>query len=489
MVKVEAALAALILATTATAQTRVSVVDGQFSPVTAAAGGRALSGNPTNVVGTLPSGLSLSALSSVLPAPSVNPLKAVSVQAQTKVTGVHAQAVPAALTPSAVVLGPASKADDIKREAAEAVAAWRAKQAGNAPSAKAPSPDVPVDALDSFFDGSLPSSREVLSRAAKKGLTPAALGLAVAESKTTAEAASRLRALGALGNQEAALSESDPENFRFLLTRLWREASPSIPGEFSVDKTWGVDALKVERGGVTYYVHAVAHGRHVAPRRGAVLAMAAKLEKAGRALYSEQNLPAYYGYTTGKETLDHRAPDGYPTTVVAAAPGWSKPGLVFKNLLDRLIAPGSAIAAAVWAAVQPANALSWLALAAALLLSFTMLTSGIVVRRWRHLSRAADARKNGWDDIAAQYADEARWFFTAKPDLEAIRSLELPQPLASSADPYSIRSRAIADAVAADAAAAGASEAHLVVGHLHAHEVAWRLKHGPRPDGAGAQIS
>lgn len=403
-----------------------------------------------------------------------------------------AEAVPAALAVSAVSLSAASKADDIKREAAQAVADWRAKQAkksGDVPAAKAPAPDAPVNELDALFDGRLPSSAEVLARASKRGLTPAALGLAVAESKTSAEAASRLVSLGALGNQEAAFAESDAEGFRFLLTRLWARGSRAIPGEFPVDKTWNVEALKVERGGTTYYVHAVAHGRHVAPRRGAVLAMVSRMEKAGLALYSEENLPVFYGYATGKETLDHKAPFGYPTTVVAAAPGWTAPGLRVKNALDRVLAPGSALVAAVWAAVQPVSPWAWLALAAAVVLSFKLMTSGIVVRRWRSLRRAADARKNGWDDIAEQYVDEARWFFTAKPDLEAMRAIELPQPLGATGEPLSVRSRAIADAVAADAAASGASEVHLVVGHLHAHEVAWRLKHGPRGEDPGAQIS
>lgn len=490
MVKFIAASAAIILVSNAGAQVRVGVQGSEFSPVTAAAGGRAASGNSANTVGLLPSTLSLSPLSSALPAPSVNTFEAVDVKVVADVKGVHGQAVPAALTPSALVLEAPSKADDIKKEAAEAVAAWRAKQKGNIPEAKTPAPvDVPVDQLDSFFDGSLPSSREVLSRAAKRGLTPAALGLAVAESKTPSEAASRLVSLGALGNQEALLSESDPDNFRFLLTRLWREAAPSIPGEFPVDTSWGVDALKVERDGATYFVHGVAHGRHVAPRRGAILRLAARLGDAGRALYSEENLPAYYGYTTGKETLDHKAPDGYPTAVVPAAPGWSASGLRLKNALDRLIAPGSAFAAALWAAAQPLSPLAWLALAAALAVSFNFLTSGILLRRWRHRRRAADARKNGWTDIADQYADEARLFFTRKPDLEALRSLELPQPLGATGEAISVRSRAIADAVAADAAASGADEVHLVVGHLHAHEVAWRLKHGPRGQVPGAQIS
>ena len=69
-----------------------------------------------------------------------------------------------------------------------------------------------------------------------------------------------------------------------------------------------------------------------------------------------------------------------------------------------------------------------------------------------------------------------------------MRSLELPQPLgAQEGDVFSIRSRAIADAVAAHAAAAGAKTVHLIVGNMHVHEVAWRLANGPRDPVPGSQ--
>ncbi|UPT73754.1 MAG: hypothetical protein M0D55_18195 [Elusimicrobiota bacterium] len=318
---------------------------------------------------------------------------------------------------------------------------------------------------------------------------PAALGLAIAESKTAGEAASRLLSLGAVGPLEAQLASEDADALDFLLKRLWRAAAPSIPGEFAVDSSWSVPALKVERGGVTYFVHAIAHGEHAPPRRGALLALAAKVESSGAALYSEQNLPVYYGYAAGKETLDHKAPLGYPTLVVDAARGWTKSGLAAKRVVEWAIAPGSALAAAAWTLFSPQSVLAWAALLLALGLSFLFLTSGIPLRRFRHRRRGAMASDNGWTDIAAQYEDEAAHFFTAAPDLEVLRSLELPQPLGASEDAHSVRSRALADAVAADAAASGAAEVHVVVGHMHAHEVAWRLKHGPRPAASGSQIA
>ncbi len=435
-----------------------------------------------------------SSLSASLAAPSLSPSPAVAGVLAAAPSPNAASAVPAALVRAAVPFAAASKADDVRTEAARTVAQRRAERAGAPADALTPAAALPGAVspdLDALFDGSLPTSREVLARAAGRGLSRAALGAAVAESKTLEQAASRLVSLGALGKSEAGLAGADADGFRFLLTRVWREASSAVPGEFPVDASWGVDALKVERGGTTYYVHGVAHGRHVAARRGAVLALAERLRKAGRALYSEQNLPAFYGYVFGRETLDHGAPSAptTPTAVVDAAPGWSASGLVVKNAFDRVLAPGSALAAAAWAALQPGSAWPWLALAGALLFSFLTMTSGIAVNRWRHRRRAAMARDNGWEDIADQYDDEARHYFAAKPDLDALRGLELPQPLGASEEAASIRSRAMADAIAADAALAGAKNVHLVVGHLHAHEVAWRLKHGPKPESPGAHIS
>lgn len=406
--------------------------------------------------------------------------------------------VPAALIPNAVTAATPSKADEIRAEAEKAVAAWRAGR-GVAPvnknSARTPSPQYspnPNLKLDALFDGSLPTSKEVLDRAAALGLSEAALGLVIAESATVPETASKLSSLGVLGAKEAALSAPREDEFRFLLTRLWRKAAPAIPGAFPVDKTWSVPALKVERDGTTYFVHAVVHGQTAPPRRGEVLALARDVRAAGRALYSEQNLPAYYGYVAGRETLDHAAPSlpATPVTVVAAAPGFTQATLLVKRVIDWVVSPGTAVGAAVWAAVQPGQPWPWIALAAALVFAGLTLTGGLPLLRFKRRRRAAAARRDGLEDIAAQYGDEARNFFNAKPDLEVLRGLELPQPLGAQADDaFSIRSRAIADAVAADAAAAGAKEVHLVVGHLHAHEVAWRLANGPRQTVPGSQKS
>ena len=310
------------------------------------------------------------------------------------------------------------------------------------------------------------------------------------DSNTPADAAVRLTSLGVLGPLERSLASTDEDSFRFLLVRLWNAAASGIPSEFPVDKSFPVPALKVVRDGVIFYVHGVSHGQLSPPRRASVLRLASRLTASGTPLYSEQNLPAYYGYKAGKETLDHRAPDGYPVTLVPAAPGFSRTSLAVKRLIDFAVAPGSALASLAWAALSPYALLPWLASALTLALAWYILSAGLPLQRLRRRRRAADARRDGLDDMAAQFADEARDFFVAAPDLEKLRGLELPQPLGAQAfDPFSIRSRAIADAVAADAAASGAKAAHVVVGHLHAHEVAWRLAHGPRNAVPGSQNS
>ncbi|MEQ1920725.1 MAG: hypothetical protein ABL955_16160, partial [Elusimicrobiota bacterium] len=219
----------------------------------------------------------------------------------------NAVVIPALAHPSVAVHNPlslslavspaASKASDIRAEAAKALLDWKSSRAADPAKSAAPaaSADNPSVALDALFDGSFPTSREVLSRAESRGVSGAALGLALSESKSPSDAAARLSMLGVLGSKESVLASSNESEFRFLLTRLWRKTSSTIPSSFAVDKSFRIPALKVERDGVTYFVHAVAHGQFGAPRRGAVLSLVRRVQAAGHALYSEQNLPAYYG--------------------------------------------------------------------------------------------------------------------------------------------------------------------------------------------------
>lgn len=434
--------------------------------------------------GSLPSLPSMSSsLSPSLSAPSVSPTP-------------NAVVLPVLPHPSVAVNNPlplslavsikpsASKAADLRREAAKTVADWKSSRRVSA-AAKPVAPSVPapssVEQLDALFDGSLPTSNEVLSR----GAPPAVLAQALSDSLSPSDAAARLSALGVLGSKESSLAADNESEFRFLLTRLWRKTSPSIPSAFEVDKTFRVPALKVSRDGVTFFVHGVAHGQYGPPRRSAVLSLVRRVQAAGRALYSEQNLPAYYGYKAGLETLDHAAVSGSPAEVVPAAPGYTRASLLVKRAVDWAVAPGSALAVLAWALASPTSILAWILLPFAGALAWLVLTGGLPLMAWKRRRRAAAMLAAGLSDIAEQFADEARHFFTAKPDLAVLRGLELPQPLGATADPLSnplsVRSRAIADAAAAGAAASGARAVHVVVGHLHAHEVAARLASGPTP--------
>lgn len=389
--------------------------------------------------------------------------------------------------PLAISLTPAaSKADAVRREAAKTIADWKSSR--RAPSS-APAPAVPGESasvqLDALFDGSLPTSNEILSH----GVPPAVLAQALSDSRSPSDAASRLSALGVLGSKESSLAARNEPEFRFLLTRLWRKTSSSVAPAYEVDKTFRVPALKVERDGVTFFVHGVAHGQYGPPRRAAVLSLIRRVQAAGHALYSEQNLPAYYGYKVGFETLDHAAATGVPARVVPAAPGFTRTSLFAKRAIDWAVAPGSALAVLAWVLASPASLFAWLLLPAAGGLAWLVLTGGLPLMAWKRRRLSAAMRAAGLSDIAEQYADEAEHFFTAKPDLAVLRGLELPQPLGATADPLSVRSRAIADAAAAGAAASGARAVHLVVGHLHAHEVASRLAAGPRSPVPESQVS
>ncbi len=482
------ALATLLLlpsaAATAAAQVRtVSAVEG--SSVRAIPGVGMAAGQ-----GYLPTTSPLMSLSPSLSAPAVSPdlsdIVLPILHAPSVVVAVqNPSPLPSALRPVARIAAAPSKSDDVRSEIAKAIAEWKAsrslpksEQTPASPSAGENQPHPSVE-LDALFDGSLPASREVLARAESLGLHDAALALAISESKSPSDAAARLSALGVLGAKESGLAQSNEAEFRFLLTRLWRKTSPSIPGPFTVDDSFDIPALKVVRDGVVYYVHGVAHGQIGAPRRSAILSLTRKVAAAGHALYSEQNLPAYYGYNSGFETLDHAI--GAPAAVVPAAPGYTRASLLVKRAIDWAVSPGSALGALVWALVAPAAPLAWFVLACLTVLAGYTLTGGLPMMRWKRRRLAAGAREQGLEDIAEQYADEAKNFFVAKPDLEILRGLELPQPMgAQSSDPYSVRSRAIADAVAADAAKRGAKTVHLVVGHLHAHETAWRLAEDPQ---------
>lgn len=429
-------------------------------------------------------------LSPILSAPAISPTPNSVV-----LPNLHSQSVavqsPLAVPASAPSRIPAaSKADDLRREAAKSVSDWKSSRSVET-SVAAVNPALPdITRLDALFDGSLPTSNEILTRAKSLGLHDSVLAQAISDSRTQEEAAKRLSSLGVLGRKESALAAgADEAVFRFLLTRVWRKTAPSVPATAAVNKSFSVPALKVERNGITYFVHAVAHGQGGAPRRAAVLALVRELAAEGRSLYSEQNLPAYYGFKSGRETLDHAVSADGSLKIVPAAPGYDPLTLRVKRAIERLVSPGSALGTLAWVIVSPASVLAWILLALLAGLAAYTMTGGLPYMAWKRRRLAAGARAEGLIDIAEQYADEAKNFFTSKPDLETLRGMELPQPLGATDDILSFRSRAIADAVANNAAASGTATVHLLVGHLHAHEVAARLASGPTAPVPGSHIS
>ncbi|MEK7390400.1 MAG: hypothetical protein AAB036_11970 [Elusimicrobiota bacterium] len=334
---------------------------------------------------------------------------------------------------------PAARASFLAPAAVRIPAFASASRAGNAPAEPITAPQ-----LDALFDGPLPLSREVLSRAEALRVEPSELALALVNSLTPAEAASRLSRLGVLSPREEALAQSDKDGLEFLLARLWRKTADSIPAPFSVDRRFPIPALTVRRENTTYFVHGVNHGQVYPPRRHDVLSTVERIAESGEVLYSEENLPAHYGYRVGREALDHASSAGAPAAIVPAARTYTAFTLALKRAFDLLALPF--IALIPWA-------------------------------RWKTRQRAAALRAEGLDDNADHLDDMARYFYVSKPDPDALRLLELPQPLGATQHPLSVRSRAIAAAVAADAAALGASVVHLIVGAAHIHEIAWSLAH------------
>jgi len=393
---------------------------------------------------------------------------------------------------TALAIPAASKGDAGKaflRETAKSISVWKAARTVENTQRESTAAETSSLRLDELFDGSLPTSDEVLTRASSLGLDRSVLAQALSDSHSQSDAAARLASLGVLGSKEVSLSSPAEAEFRFLLTRLWKKTSDTIAPVASVDSSFSIPALTVERNGITFYIHAVAHGQGGAPRRSSVISLIRGLEREGRAVYSEQNLPAYYGFTHGRETLDHAVAADGSLKIISAAPGYDLLSLRVKRALDWAVSPGSALAALAWVIAVPTSPWAWFLLPLLTALAAYTLTGGLPLMAWKRRRLAASMRADGLTDIAEQYADEATHFFTAKPDLAVMRGLELPQPLGATDDLLSFRSRGIADAVAADAAAAGVDSAHLIVGHLHAYEVAARLRTGPTHAAPGSQIS
>lgn len=337
----------------------------------------------------------------------------------------------------------------------------------------------------------IPGGEVLLARAAARGVSPATLASAFRGARTELEAMAGLDRLGLLEPGERA-SATDPFDRHFALLRVWHDASASEgPG---VSRAFPVPALTATRDGVTYFVHAVAHGRLRPAGRGRVLALARRLEAEGRPLYSEQNFPAAYGYAWGMEMLDHAVARG--VREIGVRPAAEAAGGPMRRLLaravDLAVAPGSLLLPLPLLASSWADPLGWLALATAALVNLALLTSLLpwsrFVMRWR---AERDYRRLGNADMLHHYRAYADLAQRASSGVEEAARVELPMPLKRDApeglreaiSQVDARSRAMAEAAARHAAQTGAREVHLLVGLNHAQEVAWHLGSAERPRG------
>lgn len=243
-----------------------------------------------------------------------------------------------------------------------------------------------------------------------------------------------------------------------------------------VDDSWELPAVKVERGGVSYYLHPVAHGSLMPHRRGAVARLARAVRTRGAALYWEQNLPAFYGVPSGREVRDHAALSGAPVAVVAADRPETR-AAAWRRRAEATLVYALPAAALAWTVHSPLEPAAWLLLAALGAFAWAAATSLRPLRRLAHLSDGMDAARLGFTALAARLGREADVWFAPRLDARELGRLEPPLALADPADAVTRRSAAIADAVLADAKAA---EVHVVVGYRHAYHAADRLASGPK---------
>lgn len=313
----------------------------------------------------------------------------------------------------------------------------------------------------------LPAANAVLPRLAAEARPAVAAALAQAQDRPAARAA--LENLGVAaepGPDRSAVDES------LYWSNLW-DASGGV--RHAVDDSWAVPAVRVERGGVSYLIHPVAHGRLMPHNRGAVARLARQVEKSGGALYWEQNLPAFYGVPAGREVGDHAALVDAPVTVVPADRPETRAAALRRRAEATLVYALPA-AAAAWAAYSPLEPAAWLLLAAVGAFAWAAATSLRPLMRGAHIRDAVEAGSLGMGDLAVRLSREAEVWFARRLDARALGRLDLPLPLADAADPVVRRSVALADAVAADAAA---KEVHVVAGYRHAYHMADRLA-GPK---------
>ena len=353
--------------------------------------------------------------------------------------------------------------------------------------------DIPSRPLGELFDGSakttsldsltpIPNSREVLSRMEARKIPASAAADALAAASDPRDAARRLADLGLLTADERDTAHpSAKSDFKSLLGRLWYLTSPSATSKTEIDSSWPVPALVVRKGSKTYFIHPIAHGQWRPNGRGAVLGLVRRIRKSGQALYSEQILPAFYGYRDGRETLDHAVLNGRPVTVVDASRGGLAATIASRLIEAMILSAPFLLAVKLYALAL--NPVSWPFIALGGIYWFLYLRSKQPLLRRQILAEAQSWRALGDEDRAAWIEAEARALYGGKFDLSELSRLTPPPSLGIGKEPFKIftgRSMAMADAVAADSQ--GSENVHIITGYEHAHEIAWRLENpiGPK---------
>lgn len=294
---------------------------------------------------------------------------------------------------------------------------------------------------------SLLTAALIQARAETIGLEPAVIVEKIKDSQNLKDLQSRFEGSGLLKRGELdAYLEEDALTLRYITHKLWAEATDSAKPAVEIDQTRALPALVVHAGGVRYSIHGIAHGVVRPIREREVRKLVDSLQKNGAALYSEQNLPAFFRYSYGAETLDQRILEGEPISLRDVPP---------------LQAGFSAASARAFL-----SALSWVLPSS---LPFFHI-------RFRHLSRLA--ANIGYQDMADYFTDKARIAYGWRWDLKKVLFNQLPMPLKASIHPDdAARSKAMAEIIAKDAAARGLKEAHIITGANHTAEIAWYLAH------------
>jgi hypothetical protein len=309
-------------------------------------------------------------------------------------------------------------------------------QASAAPSVPTPSLAAPL----------VLTAAEVQVRAAEAGVAPETVAQHIQAAASLSDLQARFEASGLLKAGELdAKDEGGWMTLRYITHRLWAETPAKAKPAVEIDESRAIPSLVIPSQGVAYHIHGIAHGsvRPIQPNR--VARLVSSLKKEGAALYSEQNLPAFYHYGYGVETLDHRVLSG-------------------QEIALRDVPAMKGLAAAASLALH--RLLSWI------------LPSSRPYFLWRFASLSRQAAELGCADMADYFARLGPGVYGRPWNLARALAAHLPMPLKAAIQPdVAARSKAMAEIIAKDAAAKGLKEVHILTGVNHAAELAWYLTH------------